>query len=108
MGKLARLGQSRAQAQRAAQQQVQHYRRSMRRNLNQFLGCVRVRRGEIRHQRLVNADSFAAVIRSIDHIGQPRPPVLEGMAKPHQVNGNRCGLRAAEAHNADAAAAGWR
>ena len=58
LGKLARLGQPRAQLQCAAQQQLQHHRRAVRRNLNQILGGVRVWRGKKSDHRLVDASGI--------------------------------------------------
>ena len=106
--KLARLGQPRAQLQRAAQQQLQHHRRAVRRNLHQIFGGIGVGRGKKRDQRLVDAARiarFSTASDRIQHIGQPRAPVLQRLPQPHQLRGDRRSLRPAQAHNSDAAAA---
>ena len=56
--KLARLGQSRAQGKSAAQQQLQHHRRAVRRYLNEIFGGIRVRSAKKGDHRLVNASSI--------------------------------------------------
>ena len=111
--KLPRLGQPRAQLKRAAQQQLQHHGRAVRCNLNQIFACVRARSAEVRDHGfvdacgLVDARGFVArglVAALIEHIGQTRVGVFERARQPHQLHGDRRGLRPAQAHNADSAA----
>jgi hypothetical protein len=107
LGKLAGLGQPRAQIESAAQQQLQHHRRAVRGDLHQVLGGVGVGSGKECDQRLVDAGcvAAAAIVRRIEHIGQARPPVLQRLAQAHQLRGDGGGQRPAQAHDADAATA---
>ena len=64
LGEFAGLGQPRAQIERAAKQQFQHDRRSMRGNLDEILGGVGVGSGEEGDQRFVDALRSAVRLRA--------------------------------------------
>ena len=83
---LARLGQPRAQLQRALQQQLQHHRRAVRGNLHQIFGGIGVGRGKESDHRLVDAAGIEAVF--VQHIGQPRAAVLQRLAQADQLRGD--------------------
>jgi hypothetical protein len=85
------------------QQQLQHHRRTVRRNLNQIFGSIGVRSTKkVTSASSMRSASFARVF--IQHIGQPRAPVLQRLLQAHQLRGNRRRLRSAQPHNPDAAA----
>ena len=67
LGKLSRLGQTRAELQRPAQQELQHHRRPVRGNLHKIFGCVGIRRGKESHQRFVDSGRASASVRVERH-----------------------------------------
>ena len=103
--KFAGLSETRAQFKRAAQQQLQHHRRTVGRNFDQIFGSIRARSGEKCDQGFVNARGV--VTGGVEHIGKTRMGVLEyleRMPQPDQLHRYRCSLRTAETHDADATA----
>ena len=83
LGKLARLGQPCAQIECTAQQQFQHHRRSVRRNLHQVFGSIRIGRGKPCHH--ASSMRSAPRLRRIQHVGQPCPRVLQRLAQLHKL-----------------------
>ena len=110
LGELSGLSQARAAIQRAAQQKLQNHRRAVCGNLHQVFRCVGVRRGKEGHERLVDARGMSARgwgVFGIEHIGQARVGMFEGLVRPHELQSDGRSLRPAETHNPDAAPP-WR
>ena len=59
-----------------------------------------MRRSEVGDHGFVDA----GVVVRVEHVGKAGARMLEGMMKPNELSGDGCSLRAAEAHDADAAA----
>ena len=114
--KFSRLGQPRAERQRAAQQKLQNHRRAVRSNLYQIFRRVGVWRGKKSDQRLidrvgwgrVDSGGAASAQSAVEHVCQSRASVFERLMRPDELRGDGRGLRPAQAHNPYAAPPGRR
>ncbi len=81
--------------------------RTVRGNLHQVLGGIRMRRGKKRHQRLVDTFGLVspATASAIQHVRQSRSSMLQRLPQADQLHGDGSGLGPAQAHNANAAPA---
>ncbi len=106
---LAGFGEARTEVESAAKQQVQNDRGAVGSNFDEIVGGVGIRRGKKRDDGFVYLVG-ASVVRDlvVKNIGKTCAGVLEGMMQADEIVCDGCGLRTAEAHDADATAAGRR
>ena len=83
LGKFAGLSQPRAQLHCPPKQELQHHRRTVRRNLHQIFRRVRIRRGEESHESFVNARPIR--VRRVEHVGQARAGVFKGLMRANEL-----------------------
>jgi len=106
LGEFAGLGEARAEDEGAAKQELENDGRAVRCYFDEIFGGVGVGRSEESDESFVDAGGIACCV--IENIGETRAGVLERLAEADKLGGDGSGLRTAEAHDADAAAAGGR
>jgi hypothetical protein len=108
LGEFARLGETRAEIEGAAQQQVQNDGRAVRGDFDEIVGGVGVGRGKIGDDGFVDLLGGGRVVGRIKDVCEPCARMFQRMMKTNKLGCDRCRLRAAEAHDADTAASGRR
>ncbi len=104
LGEFAGIRETRTERKGSTQQQIENHRRTVRRDLHEFVAGVRIWRGEPRDHRFV--DAFAACIVFIEHLSEAGVRVLERLAQADKLRGDRSGLGTAKAYDTYSAAAG--
>jgi hypothetical protein len=101
LGKLARLGQAHARVSAALPDDVlQQHRRTMRGNLHHILAGIGIRRGKIRHHRLVQHVAGG----NVNDLAEARATRCRRMAQPQQRRRRRQRTRPRKPHHANPSA----